>query len=288
VLNNRKITTAAGNLWGGSAVHFVLQNKSYIGVKTSRKYVSAPKTKRRKARPDELIIHENAFLPIVDAEIFDKVQATYSKKIKTVSPPKDVFTKKIYCQKCGKSLCRSEKYMSCGNKAVTGGERCFSGKIVIAALKTEVLAAVKAHIGAELSRHKSRFSFSDKHKLETEIAALKEKRAGIFERYAEEKITENEFIKLKNSVGAKIFELETALEKVNENTAWYSKNGGKESPFAKLKRLYEAAELTMEHLIFVKKIVVSDEENYEIQFEPDAVLTVLCRNVKLYEDEDYL
>ncbi|MCL2019353.1 MAG: hypothetical protein FWG70_06275 [Oscillospiraceae bacterium] len=64
----------------------------------------------------------------------------------------------------------------------------------------------------------------------------------------------------------------------------YSKTLCSERPIDTLKRLYKSNELTKEHMQFVKIINVYSAEDFDIIMHGDSPLSVLCRNISIYED----
>jgi DNA invertase Pin-like site-specific DNA recombinase len=116
IFNNEKIVTPANyaninltvkgiysGLWSSERVTFMLKNQVYIGnmVQGRVKKVNYKSKKSLKIPPEEWIIVENTHQPIIDAEIFYKVQMLLAKRTKTRSRTYDYFLKGlVYCHEC--------------------------------------------------------------------------------------------------------------------------------------------------------------------------------------------
>jgi DNA invertase Pin-like site-specific DNA recombinase len=76
-LNNRKITTNRGCLWTSSRVRNMLITEAYIGTLAQRRSTKSLYNgeEMRLVPKDEQIRFENAFEPIIEREIWDKVQS---------------------------------------------------------------------------------------------------------------------------------------------------------------------------------------------------------------------
>jgi hypothetical protein len=262
----------------------MLKNTDYIGEKWFLTTVKDIKTKcRSPSSENRKHLNDKALKPIVDREIWDRVQEKLVKRTKPHVPEKHIMARKLYCGHCNKTL-RRNKNFSCIKSSLTGGENCFKGTLKQADLYPAVLEKIKAFIGSELERLSTRLSFSDKKKLESEIASLIEKKAEILQNYTDGKITRDECMRRKSVVNERISELKHTVEKWRDTKAMRTKHDGKEQAIDTLKRLFEADELTKEHMKFVKRINAYSAENFEIIMENGDSLLILCRNVPLYDE----
>ena len=116
-------------LWSSERISEMLQNETYIGNMVQGKYGSVSyKTKQNKPRPkSEWYIVEGTHEPIIDRELWDRVQALVAQRAK----PFDVgtiglFARKARCANCGYTM-RSSKtsperggkhYLQCSNRHV--------------------------------------------------------------------------------------------------------------------------------------------------------------------------
>ena len=290
ILNERGLRTNKGKKWSDSAVSYILKNERYTGKQTSFKRVMDIKTKRFKATDEsEWFINENAYPPIIEREVFDNVQLIMASRAGNVATSKGnyIMTRKIYCAGCGFALGKaydSSPNFYCKQRYITGGKPCFKGRLRYDILYEAVLEKVKSLIDEELQSSKSRFSYSDIVRIEAEITKLKNKKAEIFEELFSNYITENEFNQKNKEVTAKIEERQDELQECRRIVALNTKHGKSERPIDTLKRLFEAEELTKEHMQFVKRINVFNAEKFEIHMQTDSPLTVLCRNMSIYEE----
>ena len=285
ILNERGIRTNRDNQWQSSAIRLMLTNSQYIGVKKALTTVKDIKTKqRRPSKESEIYINDSAFPPIIECEIFNRVQEILPEKKKQHVPEKHIMARKLYCAYCKKTL-RRNKNFSCQNSSLTGAQPCFRGTLKHDILYPTVLRKVKIYIGGEVNSAKRSYSsFSDKQKFEDELTKLKEKRAEIYENFLYELTTEEQFQKQKVTINGKIEKLYGKLENWRKQQAIYTKLNNEERPIDILKRLYNANELTKEHMQFVKIINVYSADNFDIILHDDSPLSVLCRNISIYEE----
>ena len=114
-LENRGIPTPSGaKRWTSASIWGILKNEKYIGVLKQKKHITLNYlSHKRKVNEGEenYIIIENNHAPIVDKEIFDRVQKETARR-KTVSlergrySNRHVWSGKIKCGYCGSSLKR--------------------------------------------------------------------------------------------------------------------------------------------------------------------------------------
>ena len=95
-------------------------------------------------------------------------------------------------------------------------------------------------------------------------------------------INQTEFEILNENISLQITEKQEKLKIYRKMTALNMKYGS-ERPIDTLKRLYASDELTEEHMQFVKRINVFDTEKFEIIMQSDSPLTILCKNMEIYE-----
>ncbi len=281
-LNQRNIPTKRNSKWLSTTVLKLLKNENYIGKKTALKTRRDVKTKALIHYPEEQwYVKEDAFPPIVDREIFDAVQAKFEKSdTKHNCANKHIMCRKLYCAKCGKTLRHGSRF-NCRNGYSTGDPPCFTGGVREDILYQLVLKHVKKFIEPELKRQQM---LADPSEIKKEIAARKEEKAKLFDRLYANDISQEGFQKLNEYISSKIREAEEQLSECQRNQTLTSKYGFKERPMDTFRRLYEAEELTAEHMQFVKRIDVTDTEHFEIQMEDGDPLSILCRNVPFYEE----
>ena len=132
-------------LWSSERISDMLQNETYIGNMVQGKYGSVSyKTKQNKPRPkSEWYIVEGTHEPIIDRELWDRVQALIEQRAK----PFDVgtiglFARKARCANCGYTM-RSSKnhnkhYLQCSNRHVAK-DACIGSFISVDKLEKMVI-----------------------------------------------------------------------------------------------------------------------------------------------------
>ncbi|MDE5770297.1 MAG: recombinase family protein [Ruminococcus sp.] len=282
ILNKRGIKTNKNSKWTSVHVRKILKNEKYTGKRVALTHRKDLKT-RKKILTDknEWHIDEHAFPPIISHEIFEEVQKFMPKgEIHNVSE-KHIMARKLYCAKCGKTLKRNVHFY-CKSSYQTGEKPCFKGSLKRDFLYRAVLEKVKKYISADIPECKSNFSFSDIVKIESEITSLKEKKAEIFEQLFNGDIMQTEFEKQNWNISSQITAKQNELQLCRRALALNTKYGS-ECPLDTLKRLYVTDELTKEHMQFVKRINVFDSEHFEIIMQSDSPLSVLCKNMDIYD-----
>jgi DNA invertase Pin-like site-specific DNA recombinase len=283
-LNECGIQTNRGKQWLAIGVLRMLTNTDYIGIKRFFTSVKDLKTKRRTpAKEENVFVNENSLPPIIDSSLFEKARAMIKTRENPYVPEYHVMARKLYCAHCKRTL-RRNKNFSCASSSLTGAKSCFQGTLKRDVLYPAVLKEIKAYIGKEINHTKRRYSFSDKKKLENALSGLLEQRAQIYEKFMDGKIEQSEFNQLKTNVNEKIVQQNKSIDEWRKQQALVTKTLAKESPIALLKRLYNTEELTKEHMQFVKIINVYDVNHYVIILHEESPLTVLCRNISIYEE----
>ncbi|GHU56100.1 recombinase [Clostridia bacterium] len=285
ILNEQGVKSPNGSVWSSVGISRILKNQDYIGTRVSHKRAIDFKTKQtRKTSEEEQIINENVFPPIVSNELFAQVQATFPKMKTGGKMPKSLTHHKLFCKTCGLTLANRDHKFGCKQLEVRGLPKCFNGTIKQDFLYELILEKVKNMLKNELEKFSGYFYLYDKPTLENNIFKLKENIAVIYEEYTKHKITEYEFLRQKSAIYIQLNRFEKKLEDLEEITAVKSKSQNGERYIDTLKRLYNADKLTMEHMKFVEKIIVTDTENIEIILDNCSALTSLCKNVSIYED----
>ncbi|MDF2655307.1 MAG: Site-specific recombinase, invertase Pin s [Bacillota bacterium] len=133
-------------LWKYFAISDMLTNEIYIGNLVQGKYGSVSyKTKQNRPRPkSEWYIVEGTHEPIVDRELWDRVQALVSQRAKPfVIGTIGLFARKARCANCGyimrSSKNRGKHYLQCSNRHVAK-DACIGSFISVDALEQAVIA----------------------------------------------------------------------------------------------------------------------------------------------------
>ena len=208
--------TKNSTLWKYFAISDMLTNEIYIGNMVQGKYGSVSyKTKQNKPRPkSEWYIVEGTHEPIIDRELWDRVQTLISQRAK----PFDIgtiglFARKAQCANCGYTM-RSSKnrgrhYLQCSNRHASK-DACIGSFISVDKLEQLVIDELN-HLAAEyLDKDKlaQNIEFCDnlqeqKARLLPDIAVYEKKVAeyskGIRELYMDKVkglISENDYVEM--------------------------------------------------------------------------------------------
>ena len=140
-----KNTNAA--LWSSPTVYQILHDQLYIGNMVQGKYGSVSyKTKQNKPRPkEEWYRVEGTHEPIIDRELWDRVQSMVAEKAKPFTVGTiGLFARKARCMNCGYTM-RSNKqtdgrhYLQCSNRHVAK-DACIGSFISVKKLEQAVIS----------------------------------------------------------------------------------------------------------------------------------------------------
>lgn len=149
-LRYKQAKSKPSTLWKYFAISNMLTNEIYIGNMVQGKYGSISyKTKINKPRPkEEWYRKENTHEPIIDRDLWDRVQALIKEKSKPFSNGQiGLFARKTKCMYCGYTL-RSTKqtngtrYLQCPTRHVSK-EACQGSMISVDVLERVVLKELK-------------------------------------------------------------------------------------------------------------------------------------------------
>ena len=137
--------TKNSTLWKYSAIADMLINEIYIGNMVQGKYGSVSyKTKQNKPRPkSEWYIVEGTHEPIIDRELWNKVQALIEQKAKPFTVGTiGLFARKVKCANCGytmrSSINNNKRYLQCSNRHVAK-DACIGAFISVSRLERIVI-----------------------------------------------------------------------------------------------------------------------------------------------------
>lgn len=145
-LRYKQPKTKNSTLWKYFAIADMLENEIYLGNMVQGKYGSVSyKTKQNKPRPkSEWYIVEGTHEPIIDRDLWDRVQAMLRQKAKPFAAGTiGLFARKARCANCGYTM-RSSKnhnkhYLQCSNRHVSK-DACVGSFISVEKLERLVLA----------------------------------------------------------------------------------------------------------------------------------------------------
>ena len=203
-------------LWKYFAISDMLINEIYIGNMVQGKYGSVSyKTKINKPRPkSEWYIVEGTHEPIIDRELWDRVQAMVAERAKPFSTGNiGLFAKKVRCVNCGyimrSSKSHGQHFLQCANKHVAK-DACEGAFISVNKLEKMVLDELKRLSQEYLDKDELEQNIefcsnlqAQKEKLNSEIAAyikkIEEYTKGIRDIYMDKVkglITDDDFVEM--------------------------------------------------------------------------------------------
>ena len=112
------------NVWGSATILQLLRNQVYIGnmVQGKRQVVSFKTKKMRKVAPEDWIVVENTYTPLIDKDIWDRVQEKLSRHHKKIRRTKNntvgLFSGIIKCSDCGMPLAYMRRTLKDSEKGV--------------------------------------------------------------------------------------------------------------------------------------------------------------------------
>ena len=203
-------------LWKYFAISDMLINEIYIGNMVQGKYGSVSyKTKQNKPRPkSEWYVVEGTHEPIIDRELWDKVQAMIAERAKPFDTGTiGLFARKARCANCSytmrSSKNRGKHYLQCSNRHVAK-EACIGSFISVDKLEQMVIAELNRLAAEYLDKDEleQNIEFCDnlqgqKKRLLADMSAYEKKIAeyskGIRELYMDKVkglISESDFVEL--------------------------------------------------------------------------------------------
>ena len=221
-----------GEGWCPSTIRGILQNRAYIGEMVCGKSETAlyKGLKKHVTETDKWIVVPDAHPPIISASDFEAVERQMQKdsahrenamewSADIRAGMIDLFAGKMFCADCGKRMYYKRQRI-CGCKNVTfrgvydcsthvrrGHATCFNHFIRQDALNEKVFNAIRDQLQVALDYEKlllamrggsGEASVREKHKaavasVKLRLNALKKKRAGLYESYAEGILNEEEY-----------------------------------------------------------------------------------------------
>ena len=203
-------------LWKYFAISDMLINEIYIGNMVQGKYGSVSyKTKQNKPRPkSDWYVVEGTHEPIIDRELWDKVQAMIAERAKPFDTGTiGLFARKARCANCGytmrSSKNRGKHYLQCSNRHVAK-DACIGSFISVDKLEQMVIAELNRLAAEYLDKDEleQNIEFCDnlqgqKKRLLADMSAYEKKIAeyskGIRELYMDKVkglISESDFVEL--------------------------------------------------------------------------------------------
>lgn len=177
-LRYKQPKTKNSTLWKYAAISDMLTNEIYIGHMVQGKYGSVSyKTKQNKPRPkEEWYVVEGTHEPIIDRELWDRVQAMVAERAK----PFDVgtvglFARKACCAHCGyamrSSKCQGKRYLRCSTRHVSK-DACVGSFISVEKLERLVIGELDRLSAAYLDKAEAERSIGFRDNLQGQRSRL--------------------------------------------------------------------------------------------------------------------
>jgi DNA invertase Pin-like site-specific DNA recombinase len=170
-LNAQKTPAPRSQYWSKSMVHYLLRNRAYLGERIYNRRSFKAYRRGEKASfsnpKDSWIVKENAHEPIVDRELFERVQAIRKTKIITIGRTFHrpyLLTGIARCANCGYRMIgqpshgNGHKYLTytCSGYLRIGKSVCRSVHVLTESLEQEVLQSIRAHLSSPAWKEKVR------------------------------------------------------------------------------------------------------------------------------------
>ena len=230
--------------WTYSTVNIMLKNEMYIGNMIQGKKHQRMRSKQRPVEKENWIRVENTHEPIIDRQLWDKVQKLLTKKHRDIDleTNKNIFAGFIKCGDCGRAMMKnfwrradgSRSYsFYCGTYKRSGKDYCTPHTLPFQVLNDIVLGDLKQIIRnvenlQELVKSQSftatkirKSTDIELTKLKTELERVKKLKKSIYEDYKDELISKEEFLSYREDYQQKETlyskQIETLEEKKKES-----------------------------------------------------------------------
>lgn len=219
-------------LWKYFSISDMLVNEIYIGNMVQGKYGSVSyKTKKNKPRPkDQWYIVKNTHEPIIDMELWNKVQDIIKQKFKPFGTGKiGLFARKAYCANCGYTMMSSKNhgkyYLKCPSRHIAQNA-CIGSFISVEKLESLVIDELRRISDEFLDKDEveRNVTFTSHHSeqkklIQNELHVYEKKVSeyskGIQELYLDKVkgiITENDYVEMSNSFSIEKSRLQLLIE----------------------------------------------------------------------------
>lgn len=230
--------------WTYSTIKVMLQNEIYIGNMVQGKKHQRMRSKQRLVKKENWIRVENTHEPIIDRQLWDKVQKLLTKKHRDIDleTNKNIFAGFIKCGDCGRAMMKnfwrradgSKSYsFYCGTYKRSGKDYCTPHTLPFQVLNDIVLGDLKQIIRnvenlQELVKSQSftatkirKSTDIELIKLKAELERVKKLKKSIYEDYKDELISKEEFLSYREDYQQKETlyskQIETLEEKKKES-----------------------------------------------------------------------
>ena len=310
-----------GEGWCPSTIRGILQNRAYIGEMICGKSETAlyKGLKKRLTEKDNWIVVSDAHPPIVSVSDFEAVERQmqedsahretameWSADIRAGMI--DLFAGKIFCADCGKRMYYKRQRI-CGCKNVTfrgvydcsthvrrGHATCFNHFIRQDALNEKVFNAIRDQLQVALDYEKlllamrggdREASVREKHKaavasVKLRLNALKKKRAGLYESYAEGILNEEEYAFAKQTYEEQYEALNRLLDEAVERRERFLASISPDNKWLTMMRGAAGMTGLTQELVdaMIEKVLVYGEGRIEVVFNYNDVFYAMLECVE--------
>ena len=305
ILTNESFPTAEHEmLWDINKVCVILKRYEYTGalVMGKRTGVSLG-SRRRKNQPFEnCIVVENTHEAIVTKEEFEEANMVIKRKrepdfkIQSSFPLKS----KLRCGNCrlmmryeantGTDIVNCEHGLKIGKHS-----SCFKGNYSMKRIEGVVLYSLLQMLdtmqwlgdkGEKTTRKKVETGKAKAHDISKEIDALKQEKIRQYTRFADELITREAYIKIKNELTAKIEELQLKLKTQETEVMAQDKLREAAVEMTDLSGKYAGAKKLTREMVetFIDRVYLYDPENIEIVFLFEDSIQKLMEEIQVKEE----
>lgn len=275
-------------LWSEKTVGEILKNQMYCGDMVQGRYrIKSYKVHIQEQVPeDEWFIKENTHEPIIDRDIFDKVQRLLQKDTRT-SPKNDtlyLFSGFLRCADCEKAMVRSEVkkhvYYYCSTYKRRSKRACTKHTIQHKRLEAAVLFAIQQYVylaidytkiieqinRAPIIKSQDKKLLEAITKKEQELAKVIRYKQAVYQDWKDNEISQTDYRRMREDYEVQEKEITTTIKKLQNERAEQENGVDTENPFLVAFRKYEnVTTLSREILIeLVDSITVHEGGNISI------------------------
>jgi len=273
--------------WATQSILHILGNEEYVGkIICNRHQTSSFKSKKLKQNPiTDWIVSTNRHEPIIDKNQFDSVRQLMLKKKKTTQTyHENIFKGKLRCHECGKTFSLAFRPDRGGHRSLACStyrcdtSRCTSHYITYDYLRDYLTEKINDFI-VTCQTNKTKFvkqiknqKSLDKRIIEYEQTIIKssdrlnevdELTKKLFEKYVNDKISEDKFYELDISYDSEKIRLVKLISDTESNITDSKKEVNDIDAFYELIRQYDKiTDLQREHInSLVDKVVIHEKKN---------------------------
>ena len=276
-------------LWSSKTVGDILKNRLYVGDMVQGRYrVKSYKIHTLEQVPEnEWYIVENTHAPIIEREIFEKIQQLLKRDTRTAPQQKKLylFSGFLRCADCGKAMTRSKVkdtvYYFCRTYKDQSKAACTKHSIKHNRLEAAVLYAIQqqVYLAVHYSNAIARINTAPQQKSqsirldalieekEKELTKIMRYKQSIYQDWKDKEITHSDYRHMSEDYERQISAVNRVLDNLNADRAELENGIDTENPFlAAFKKFENIDKLTREVLIeLVDHIKVHENGNISVK-----------------------